>query len=242
MKPSQNLRYGVNLWPVGHIGAVDQDHGQAQFTRRIQLCTRAHTARVLGDDMGDVMGLQQIKIALQRKGAARDQGRDIGQGQSGGLIHQPQKIMMLGLCGEIFQRLAADSQEHPCRIIGQGRDSARHIRHALPKVAFGGLPRCAFKSQQRNLGDGCGLNRVAAHLGRKGVGRVDQVSDTLSAQIAHQSLYPAKAANPLGQGLAQGCFGASGIGKDRINALFCQSFRQIRRLSCATKQKDAGHG
>ena len=242
MKPRKNFLHAVNARPFGHNGALDHNHWQAQLARRINLRPRALTTRVLGDDMGDAVRLQQIKIALQRKGAARNQRGGMGQGQSGGLIYQPQKIMMLGLCGEIFQRLAADSQKNPCRFVGQGRDSACHIGHALPKVAFGGLPRRAFQGQQRNLGDGCGLNRVAAHLGSKGVGRVDQVSDTLSAQIAHQSLYPAKAANALRQGLAQGCFGASGIGKDRINSLFCQSFRQIRRLSCATKQKDAGHG
>jgi len=242
MKPRKNFLQAVNARPFGYKGALDHNHWQAQLARRINLRPRALTTRVLGDDMGDAVRLQQVKVALQRKGAARDQGRDMGQGQSGGLIHQPQKIMMLRLCGEIFQRLAADSQENLCRFVGQGHDSARHIRHVLPKVSFGGLPRCAFKGQQLNLGHGCGLNRVAAHLGRKGVGRVDQVGDTFSAQIAYQSLYPAKAANALGQGLAQGCFGASGIGKDRINALFCQSFRQIRCLSCATKQKDAGHG
>ena len=242
MKPSQNLRYAVNPWPVRHIGAVDQDHGQAQCTRRIQLCTRAQTARVLGDDMGDVVALQQVKIALQRKRAASNQGGGMGQGQSGGLIHQSQKIMMLGLYGEIFQRLATDSQENPCRIIGQGRDSARHIGNVLPKVAFGRLPRRAFKGQQRGLCYGGGFDRVAAYLGREGVGRVDQVGDTFSAQIAHQSLYPAKAANALGQGLAQGCFGASSVGENRINALICQGFRQIRSLGRAAKQKDAGHG
>ena len=242
MKALQNLLNTVNAGPFGHKGAVDQDHGQAQVTRRIQLCTRANTARVLGDDMGDVVALQQIKIALQRKGAARNQGRDMGQGQSGRLINQPQKIMMLGLCGEIFQRLATDSQENPCRIIGQGRDSARHIWNVLPKVAFGRLPWRAFKGQQRGLGYGGGFDRVAAYLGRERVGRVDQVGDTFSAQIAHQSLYPAKAANALGQGLAHGCFGASSVGENRINALICQGFRQIRCLGRAAKQKDAGHG
>ena len=242
MKPSQNLRYAVNPWPVRHIGAVDQDHRQAQCTRRIQLCTRAHTARVLGDDMGDVVALQQIKIALQRKGAARNQGGGMGQGQSGGLINQPQKIMMLGLYGEIFQRLATYGQKNLCRIIGQGRNSARHIGHALPDVTLRCLPWRAFKGQQRGLGYGGGFDRVAAYLGRERVGCVDQVGDTFSAQIAHQSLYPAKAANALGQGLPHGCFGASSVGEDRINALICQGFRQIRCLGRAAKQKDAGHG
>ena len=242
MKPSQNLRYGVNLWPVRHIGAVDQDHGQAQVTRRIQLCTRTRTARVLGDDMGDVVGLQQIKIALQRKGAARNQRGGMGQGQSGGLVNKPQNVMMLRLYGEIFQRLATYGQENPCRIIGQGRNSARHIGHALPDVALHRLPRRAFKGQQRSLGDGCGLNGVAAHLRREGVGRVDQVGDGLLAQIAHQTRHPAKAANALGQGLAQRGLGASGVRENRVNALIGQGFRQFRSLCRAAKQKDAGHG
>ncbi len=242
MKILQNLLNAVDAGPFGHKGAINHNHWQTQLARRVNLRLRAHTTRILGDDVGDAVRLQQVKIALQRKRAARNQGRDMGQGQSGWLIHQPQKIMMLVPCGEIFQRLAADSQENPCRIIGQGRDSARHIWNVLPKVAFGRLPRRAFKGQQRGLCYGGGFDRVAAYLGREGVGRVDQVGDTFSAQIAHQSLHPAKAANALGQGLAQGCFGASGVGENRINALICQGFRQIRRLGRAAKQKDAGHG
>ena len=242
MKILQNPLNAVNAGPFGHKGAINHNQGQTQLARRVNLRPRAHTTRILGDDVGDAVRLQQVKIALQRKRAARNQGRDMGQGQSGWLIHQSQKIMMLGLCGEIFQRLAADSQENPCRIIGQGRDSARHIGNVLPIIAFGRLPRRAFKGQQRGLGYGGGFDRVAAHLGREGVGRVDQVGDAFSAQIAHQSLHPAKAANALGQGLAQGCFGASGIGENCINALIYQGFRQIRRLGRAAKQKDAGHG
>lgn len=242
MKPSQNLRYGVNPWPVGHKGAVDQDHGQAQVTRRIQFCTRARTTRVLCDDMGDVVGLQQIKIALQRKGAARNHRSGMGQGQSGGLVNKPQKVMMLRLYGEIVQRLAPYGQENPCRIVGQGRNSARHIGDALPVVTLGRLPRRAFKGQQRRLGDGCGLNGVAAHLRREGVGRVNQVGDGVLAQVAHQTRHPAEAANALAQGLAQRGFGASGVRENRVNALIGQGFCQFRRLCRAAKQKDAGHG
>ena len=242
MKPSQNLRCAVNPWPVGHKGAVDQDHGQAQGTRRIQFSPRAHTARVLDDDVGYAVRLHQVKIALQRKGTARDQRGGVGQGQSGGLVNKPQKVMMLRLYGEIFQRLATDGQENPCRIIGQGRNSARHIGHALPRVALRRLPRRAFKGQQRGLGDGCGLNRVPAHLGREGVGRVNQMGDGFLAQIAHQARHPAKAANALGQGLAQGGFGASGIRENRVNALIGHNFRQFGSLGRAAKQKDAGHG
>lgn len=242
MKILQNPLNAVNAGPFGHKGAINHNHWQTQLACRVNLSPRAHTTRILGDDVGNAVRLQQVKIALQRKRAARNQGRDMGQGQSGWLIHQSQKIMMLGPCGEIFQRLAADSQENPCRIVGQGRNSARHIWHALPVVTLGRLPRRSFKGQQRGLSYGGGFDRVAAYLGREGVGRVDQVGDTFSAQIAHQSLHPAKAANALGQGLAQGCFGASGVGKYRINALIYQGFRQIRRLGRAAKQKDAGHG
>jgi len=242
MKALQNLLNAVNAGSFGHKGPVNHNHRQTQLVRGVNRRPRPHATRILGDDVGDAVRLQQVKIALQRERAACNQGRDMGQGQSGGLINQPQKIMMLWPCGEIFQRLPTYSQEHPRWIIGQGRDSARHIGNVLPKVAFGRLPRRAFKGQQRGLGYGGGFDRVAAHLGREGVGCVDQVGDTFSAQIAHQSLYPAKAANALGQGLAQGCFGASGVGENRINALIRHGFRQIRGLGRAAKQKDAGHG
>ena len=242
MKPRQNLRHAIDPWPVGHKGAVDQDDGQGQGAGSVQLGARSGAASVFGDDMGDAVGLQQVKVALQCKRAARDKGRGLRQGQGGGMIDQPQKVMMLGLCGEIFQVLPPNGQKHPRGGVGQGRNSTRHVGHVVPKVALHGLPRGAFKGYKRGFGQGCGPHRVAAHLGGEGMGRVDKVGDGVLVQVIHQPRHPAKAANPLQQGLAQGPFGATGVGKNRVNPLICQGFRQIRRLGCATKQKDAGHG
>ena len=242
MKPSQSLRHAIDLWPVGHKGAVDQDDGQGQGASSVKLGSRSGAASVFGDDMGDAVGLQQIKVALQRKRAARDKGRGLRQGQGGGMIDQPQKVMMLGLCGEIFQVLPPDGQKHPCGGVGQGCDSAGHIGHMVPKVALHGLPRGAFKGYKRGFGQDCGLHRVVAHLGCEGVGCVDQVGNGILAQVIHQPHHPAKAADALRQGLTEGRLGAACVGKDRVNPLICQGFRQTRRLGCAAKQKDAGHG
>ena len=242
MKPRHNLRHAIDLWPVGHKGAVDQDDGQGQGASSVKLGARAGAASVFGDDMGDAVGLQQVKVALKRKGAARDKGRGLRQGQGGVMIDQPQKVMMLVLCGEIFQLLPPDGQKHPCGGVGQGRNSTRHVGHMVPKVALHGLPRGAFKGYQRGFGQGCGPHRVAAHLGGEGMGCVDEVGDGVLAQVIHQPRNPAKAPDPLRQGLAQGCLGATGVGKNRVKRLICQGFRQIRRLGCAAKQKDAGHG
>ena len=242
MKPGQNLRHAIDPWPVGHKGAVDQDDGQGQGAGSVQLGARSGAASVFGDDMGDAVGLQQVKVALQCKRAARDKGCGLRQGQGCGVIDQPQKVMMLRFYGEIFQVLSPDCQEHAGGIIGQCRDRTRHVGHKMPKVALRCLPRGAFKGDKRGFGQGCGLHRVAAHLGGEGMGCVDEMGDGVLVQVIHQPRHPAKAADPLQQGLAQGPFGATGVGKNRVNPLICQGFRQIRRLGCATKQKDAGHG
>lgn len=242
MKPSQNLCHAVDPWPVGHTGALDQDDGQRQGAGGIQLGACAAAAGVFGDDMGDAVGLQQVKIALQRKGATGDQGCGVAQGQGGGMIDQPQKVMMLGLCGEVFQVLPPDGQEHPGWVIGQGRDSAGHVGRVLPLVALCGLPRGAFKGDKRGLGLGRGLHRVVAHLGSEGVGGVDQVGHGVLAQVVHQPRHPAKAAGALRQGLTDGRLGAACVRENRVNSLISQGFRQIRCLGCAAKQKDAGHG
>ena len=242
MKPRQNLRHAIDLWPVGHKGAVDQDDGQGQGPCSVKLGQRSGAASVFGNDMGDAVGLQQVKVALQCKRAARDKGRGLRQGQGGGMIDQPQKVMMLWLCGEIFQVLPPDGQKHPCGGVGQGRDSTGHVGHKMPKVALRRLPRGAFKGYKRGFGQGCGLHRVAAHLGGEGVGCVDEVGNGILAQVIHQPHHPAKAADALRQGLTEGRLGAACVRENRIKRLIGQGFRQIRRLGCAAKQKDAGHG
>ncbi len=242
MKPGQNLGHAVNPWPFGHKGALDQDDGQRQGAGGFQFGARAAASGVFGDDMSDAVGLQQVKIALQCKRAARDQGCGLGQGQGCGVIDQPQKVMMLRLYGEIFQVLSPDGQEHAGGIIGQGRDRTRHVGHKMPKVALRCLPRGAFKGDKRGFRQGCGLHRVAADLCGEGMGCVDQVGNGSLLQVIHQPRHPAKAANTLRKWLAQGRLGTARVGKDRVNPLIGQGFRQIRRLGRAAKQKDAGHG
>ena len=242
MKILQNPLNAVNAGPFGHKRAINHNHWQAQLARRVNLRPRARTARVLGDDMGDVVRLQQVKIALQCKRAARDQGCGLGQGQGCGVIDQPQMVMRLRLYGEIFQVLSPDGQEHPGGIIGQCRDRTRHVGHKMPKVALRCLPRGAFKGDKRGFRQGCGLHRVATDLGGEGMGGVDQVGNGSLLQVIHQPRHPAKAANTLRKRLAQGRLGAARVGKDRVNPLIGQGFRQIRRLGRAAKQKDAGHG
>ena len=74
MKALQNLLNAVNAGPFGHKGAINHNHWQAQLARRVNLRPRAHTTRILGDDVGDAVRLQQVKIGLQRERAARTSG------------------------------------------------------------------------------------------------------------------------------------------------------------------------
>ncbi len=242
MKPRQHVSHRLNAVPVGYGGAVDQDHRQVQRTGGIKLGTGTGAAGVLGDDMADVVGLQHGKVAFQGEGASRDDGFGVRQGQAGRRVDKPQKIMMLGLCGKNLKLLATDGEEDFGRVIGQGRQRRLHRGHVLPAVARAGLPRLTLQRQQRQVGDFRGLYGVRADLGGEGMGGVQDVGDSFSAQIADQTLNAAKAADAVRQGLGDRAFGSSGVGEYACNALIGQGFGKLRGLGCAAEQKDAGHG
>ena len=141
MKPAQNLLHRLYPGPFGHKGAVDQDHRQVQHAGGIQLGAGPGAPGVLGDDLADLVGFQQIKITRQRERAARNDGTGLWQWQVFGRIDKAQKIMVLGLCGKNLKVLATDGKEDAGRVTGQRRHRRGDVGNGLPAVCLGGLPR-----------------------------------------------------------------------------------------------------
>lgn len=242
MKPSENLSHGFDLGPVRHKGPVNQDHRQVQRTGGVQLGAGARSSSVFGDDMGDVVGSQQSKVALKAEGAARYDRAGLWQRQTCGRIDKAQKVMMLGFYGEYLKVLATDGEEDFGGVIGQRLNGAYHIRDRLPAVAEAGLPRLTLQGQKGQAGDFGGFDGVGAHLRGEGVGGVDQVSDVFGAQVGDEALDAAEATDALGQGLLHRAFRSSGIGEDARNTLISQGFGKHRGFGGAAEQKDTGHG
>lgn len=222
---------------------VDQDDRQAQRARRVELRPRACAAGVLGDDEVDAVAGQKFPVGSLGEGAARDDGRGIGQGQGDiGRIDEPEQIMVLRLDGEGAQALPADGKEDPRRCDRKGLDGRVHVGHMAPGVAEAGDPRRALEGGKRDAGRPAGGNRVPAHLRCERMGRVDHMGDPFGAQIAHQPLHAAEAADPGRQRLRPRRIGAPGIGKDRVGPRGGKGAGKPAGLGRAAEKKDARHG
>ncbi len=242
MKPMQNRIGCCNAWPFGHRRTLDQDDRHTQNAGRIQLRACTRTAGIFGDDMADAMGFQQSKVAVKRKGAARNNRESLGQRQAFWRIHKTQKVMMLGLYGEIFNVLPANGEEDVGRVIGQGGHGCGTVLNHVPLIAGHRLPRLALQRQQRQASNGGRINRMRAHLGGERVGGVDDMGDGLRTQKVGKAGHAAKAADPHRQGLRQRYLGSSGVRENARNTLICKGNRQGRGFGRTAKQKDSGHG
>ena len=242
MNPAQNLRHRRDFGSIRHKRPVDHNDRQLQGAGGIKFRARTGSTRVFGDNLADPLALKECQIAFKGKRATGDDGLGIGQGQRARWVDKAQNVMMLGLYGELFKLQATDGEKDSGRRIGQSVNRRRHIGHATPEVVGGRNPWCTLQRQQRQTGDFGGLNGMAAHLSRKRVGRVDNMADGLGVQIAHQALDPAKAADPLGQGLDAGRFGAPCVRENARNPLIVQGYRQVGGFGRTSQNKDAGHG
>lgn len=227
----------------GQSWPFDKNDRKPQGAGRLQLCFGSCTTRVLGNDMGDTVGLQKRQIIRHRKGPAVDDGAGVRQGQcTFGRVDKSQKIMVLRLSGEAGKMQLANRQKDPRRGVGQGVDGRIHACDLLPVVAGTGNPGRAFKGAEPGAGLRAGLYRVATHLCRERMGGINQMRHPFGANVIGQPFGPAKAADSGGQGLRQRLFGATRIGKDRSDAGLRHGAGQVRGFGGSAEDKEARHG
>ena len=227
--------------PLGQGRPVNQDHRQRQIPRGIKLGARALTARILGDDMADAMVPQQGQIARQIKRAARDDRMCVRQRQRAWRIDKAQQVMMLRPCAKRGQMQLADGQKHTGRGVGQRGNCACDIGHMGPAIGSPGHPGRTLQRGQRDAGFAAGGRGVPAHLGGKGMCRIDDMGDAFAAQKPHQPLNPAKAADPGRQGLGDGGVGPTGIREHRVHPCIGQHPGKSACLGRTAQKKDARH-
>lgn len=218
MKPSHHLSHPARDAAIGQGGPVDHDDRQAKLSCRVDLGARAVTTCVLGDDMGDAVIGQQRKVIGQPERPARDNRMGVGQGQGVGLIHQPQQVVVLGGAGELVQMHPANRQKHPRGGIGQGPRRRRDVGDVDPAITFNRLPSLALQRDQRDARDFGGTDGVAAHLGGKGVGGINQSGEALIGQEPRQPFGPAKTARAGWDRLGARRFNPPCVGQNRITS------------------------
>lgn len=221
-------------------GSVDHQHWQSKRTRCSQFCRSPGSASVFRHDQINPVRLHQRAVNVGREWAAINNHMRPRQGQRRfGRVHQPQQVEMLWLGRKSGQVLPPDRQHHAPRRACKGRDCARDIGHIVPIIARLCAPRRAAECQTGQRFGGAGCDGIAAHLGGERMRGVNQMRDAFGAQICAQAFDPAKAAQALGQWLAQGALYAPGEREHTVDPGPCHSLAQGAGFGGATKDKKA---
>lgn len=224
------------------VWSINQNHRNSQDSCRFQLGDSACTARILGDNKGNAVVFEQDQILGLIERTPCDDGFGLRKAQRlGRRVDKAQQIVVLRFGGEGQQALLADCQEYPLRRIGQGGNRVVDIRNRPPVVIWPRLPRRALQRTKADASRGAGKNRIAAHLGGEGVGRVNNMGKFFGVQIGGKPFGPAKPANPGGQWLSHRAIRAPGIGIQRLDPCRCQRAGKVGCFGGAAQQQDTAH-
>lgn len=227
---------GWLLWPVDHHDR------QVQLACGSKFRNGACAPGIFGHQMCDPMALQQVEIACQIERSAGHFYGTVRQWQFRlRRIDQPQQVVMLWFSGKARKVLFSNGKKHPGWRLRQCRNRARNIIDVYPPVALNSLPGRAHKSTKRHIGLGAALQCVAAHLGGKGMGRIDHMTDTLSPEKRGKALGTTKASHPCGQRLRHRVLRAPRVREQRICPGLGQNHGQLRGLAGAAQKKDSRH-
>ena len=241
-KPRHDLGHAFRAQPAGQWRPRQHDDGKPEFARSVDLGARASPAGIAGDDPCHAARAQHLKFAVQRERPARHD--DLGLEWQGriGRIDKSQRIGMLRPGAERGDMLPADRKEHPRAVVWQGRNSGRDIRDLDPVVTGSPSPWRALERDQRRSACRARRNRVAAHLGGKGMRRIDHMRDAFLTDIVGKTARPAKAADAGWQRLVGRRAGASSVGIDRIEACVGDAVREQIGVGRSAQNEGALHG
>ena len=241
-EPRQHILDTFDPRPLGKAGPRDHDDGKPQLARSVDLGACAVATGVAGDEPRDAAFAHQFAVVFKRERATRDHDLGIGQRQCViGRIDKAQRIGMLRLGGERHQMLPADREKHAGGRVGQRGNGGREIGDLDPAIAGHARPRRAFQREQRRGRHGAGFDRVAAHIGGEGMGRVDHMRDGFSADEVCESRRATKAADARWQCMRQWNFGAACIGIDSVDPRARKSVREVVGVACSAQNERARH-
>lgn len=216
MKPVHDLGNGPAHRPLGQLRPVDHEDRDTERPGRDDLRLGPGSARVLGDQQFRPVRAHQVQIILQPKRATCDDDLGVRQRKvPSRRIDQPGQEAVLREMREVGEMLTADRQEHPLAGTVQRRRGTRDVGNMGPVVLRCCRPRRPLESTKRHLGQGAGLQGIAADPGRKGMGRVDDLPDAVALQESRKPLGSSEPADMHGNRLSAGVGHASRIGQKR---------------------------
>ena len=241
-EPREHIFDALDPRPLGKFGPCDHDDGQFELARGVDLGASAVATGIAGDQPCDAARLHQFAVVLAREGTAGDDDLGIGQWQRAvGRIDETQRIGVLRLGDEGREVLPPDREKHTRGRVGQGSDGGGDVGNLDPAIIGRARPRRTFEREQRRGRSSAGFDRMAAHLGGEGMGRVDHMRDLFAADEVRQPLSAAKAADSGRQRMGQRNPGAARIGIDRVDLRAHESVSEAVGVACSAQNERARH-
>lgn len=242
-EPGHHIFGPIDLRALGKGRTLDHQHRQAEPARGDQLGLGARAARILAYDEIDGVILHQAAISFHGKGSAVDDQAVVRQGRRlSRRIDEPQEVMVLRLHGEGLNVHPAQRQHDAPAWPAKQIDRTLDVAGAKPAIAGNRLPGGPGQGDMRNARSPGGFNRMGAHLGRKGVGRIHEVGDVVAAQVLDQASNPAEAADTGLHRLGLRRLRSAGIAERGLNSLCREQARQRACLRRAAQEENIRHG
>jgi len=242
-KPAQDFVHARSPRPLWQFRPLDHDDGEPKLARGIDFGARAGAAGVARHDPLDAPHAQQIQFAVKRERASRDNEICIRQRQRTFRgIDESESVGVLRSCGERRDVLPADGEEYARRLIRQGRHRRRDIGNLGPVIAEHLGPRWALQRDQRRVRRRASGNRVAADLGREGMGCIHDMCDAFLANGIGKTICSAKPAGAGRQGLIDRDLRPSGVGIDPVEARGRKRRCQKIGFARSAQNEGARHG
>lgn len=241
-EPLHHLGDAFRPRPVRQLRTREHDHGKAKRARGVDLGARAVSSGIAGDDPFDAARLHHLQLVLEGEGAARHNDVGIKRQRTLGRINEPQCVGVLRPRSEGRDMLPADGEKHPGAVFWQSRHGRGDIGNLDPVVAGRSGPWSAFEHDQRRSGVCARRNRIAAHLGRERMGRVDHMCNALATDVIGKATRAAKAADTGRQRLVRGCTSATAVGVDRVESCARHVVREQIGIGGSAQNEGAYHG
>lgn len=241
-KPLHDLINAFHPPPVGGFRPLEHDDRNTKLARRIDFGSRAGSARIAGDDPFDPAGTHYFQFALKREWPARHDNVGLSERQRfvGG-IDKPQRVGVLRLGSERGDVLPTDRKKYVRALDRQRRDSGSDIGYLDPVIARHSGPWRTFDRDQLCSSPGTRRNRVAAHLGREGMGCIDNMRNPFPANVFGKSARTAESTDSGRQLLVGRRARASAVGIDGVESGKRDGIRKQMSVACSAQNEGAHH-
>jgi len=238
-----NVLQIMRLRPLANPWTLDHNNRNFEITscQDFRLC--AHPAGISRNYQINSMLPQQSNVCLFRKWTAINENAVLTKRRfSRRWLNKAQEIIMLLMFREFYQVHTSNRKHDTSSVSFKQLCRAVKVRYTFPLIICRRRPRWPRQRHKWNLRGSTGFNGMPAHLGRKRMGCINDMSNFLGCDIMYQSIYATKPSNSNRKGRPRRMSHTSRQRNRHGNIDFFESMCKRSRFSRTAKKKKPDHG